>query len=136
MGIEASEILQVGALLGTKLSINEFVAYLDLVALQDSLSPRSFTIATFALCGFANLGSVAILIGGIGTLAPERKGELAKLGLKMMFAGALACLVHALLPFFCVTTGSDCIRRLHDRMVVNRHNLTQPKADAVPEGAD
>ncbi|MBN2341913.1 MAG: NupC/NupG family nucleoside CNT transporter [Deltaproteobacteria bacterium] len=95
MGVETGEVMQVGALLGTKLSINEFVAYLDLVALNESLSPRSFTIATFALCGFANLGSVAILIGGIGTLAPERKSELAKMGLKTMLAGALGSFLTA-----------------------------------------
>lgn len=95
MGIESGDVLQVGALLGTKISINEFVAYLDLVASKDALTPRSFTIATFALCGFANLGSVAILIGGIGTLAPERKSDLARLGLKTMLAGALASFLTA-----------------------------------------
>lgn len=95
MGIESKEIFDVGALLGTKLSVNEFVAYLDLVNLKETLSPRSFTIATFALCGFANLGSVAILIGGISALVPERKKDLATLGLKAMLAGALASFLTA-----------------------------------------
>ncbi|MFQ5709984.1 MAG: NupC/NupG family nucleoside CNT transporter [bacterium] len=90
MGIEPADVLAFGHLLGTKISINEFVAYIDLGALKDQISPRSFTIATYALCGFANFSSIAIQIGGIGGIAPDRKHDLAKLGLKAMFAGALA----------------------------------------------
>ena len=90
MGVPIDEIFDVGQLLGTKVSINEFVAYLDLTALKDELSPRSFTICTYALCGFANFSSIAIQIGGIGSIAPERKTDLAKLGLKAMMGGALA----------------------------------------------
>ena len=95
MGIETSDVMQVGALIGTKLSVNEFVAYLHLLGLRETLSPRSFTIATYALCGFANLGSIGILIGGIGALAPERKSDLARMGLKTMLAGALSSFLTA-----------------------------------------
>ena len=90
MGVPLEDVFKVGQLLGTKVSVNEFVAYLDLTALKDELSPRSFTICTYALCGFANFSSIAIQIGGIGSIAPERKTDLAKLGLKAMIGGALA----------------------------------------------
>ena len=79
-----------GWLLGTKISINEFVAYLEFTKMLETLSPRSVIIGTYALCGFANFSSIAIQIGGIGSIAPERRSELAKLGLRAMFAGALA----------------------------------------------
>ncbi len=90
MGIETADVLSVGYLLGTKISLNEFVAFVQLGEWRDTLSPRSFTIATYALCGFANFSSIAIQIGGIGGIAPDRKRDLAKIGLKAMFAGALA----------------------------------------------
>ncbi|MFQ6114549.1 MAG: NupC/NupG family nucleoside CNT transporter [bacterium] len=90
MGVELSDALAFGHLLGTKISINELVAYLDLAALKDQLSPRSFIIGTYALCGFANFGSIAIQIGGIGGIAPDRRHDLAKIGIKAMLAGALA----------------------------------------------
>ena len=90
MGVDFKDLLEVGHLLGTKVSLNEFVAYVDLAALKGTLTPRSFTIATYALCGFANFSSIAIQIGGIGSIVPERRHELAKLGLKAMFGGALA----------------------------------------------
>ena len=90
MGVEPKDMLQVGNLLGTKISINELVAYVDLAALKGTISPRSYIIATYALCGFANFGSIAIQLGGIGSIAPMRRGDLAKIGLKAMFGGALA----------------------------------------------
>lgn len=90
MGVDPKDILDVGFLLGTKISINEFVAYVDLAHIKDQISPRSFTIATYALCGFANFSSIAIQIGGIAALVPERRKELAQLGLRAMIAGALA----------------------------------------------
>jgi len=90
MGIETADVLKFGYLLGTKISINEFVAFVQLGEWRDVLSPRSFTIATYALCGFANFSSIAIQIGGIGSIAPERKHDLAKLGMKAMIGGALA----------------------------------------------
>src|SRR5579875_1837063 len=85
----------VGNLLGTRMILNEFVAFLDLGKVKAILSPRSFVIATFALCGFANLSSIAIQIGGIGALAPSRKSDLARLGLKAMFVGTLANFMSA-----------------------------------------
>jgi concentrative nucleoside transporter, CNT family len=75
--------------------LNEFVAFVSLSKLKAILQPRSFVIATFALCGFANLSSIAIQIGGIGSLAPSRKSDLARLGLKAMFVGTLANFMSA-----------------------------------------
>jgi CNT family concentrative nucleoside transporter len=85
----------VGNLLGTRMVINELIAYSDLGALKGTLDPRSFTIATFALCGFANLSSIGIQIGGIGALIPERRNELARLGIRAMLAGTMANLMSA-----------------------------------------
>jgi CNT family concentrative nucleoside transporter len=85
----------VGGLLGTRMVINELIAYSNLGALKGSLDPRSFTIATFALCGFANISSIGIQIGGIGALIPERRNELARLGLRAMLAGTMANLMSA-----------------------------------------
>lgn len=90
MGVNWHDALNVGYLMGAKISINEFVAYIDLVGMKSQLSPRSFTIATYALCGFANLSSIAIQIGGIAALVPERRKDLARLGGRAMIAGALA----------------------------------------------
>jgi concentrative nucleoside transporter, CNT family len=91
MGVPWSECGQVGALLGERVVLNEFFAYLHLSQQGATLSPRSAEIATYALCGFANFGSIAIQIGGIGALVPERRGELAQLGIKSMLGGLLAC---------------------------------------------
>ena len=92
MGVPWSEASTVGNLLGMKIAANEFVGYLKLSQLvaEGQLSERSITIATYALCGFANFGSIGITIGGIGALAPKRRSELARMGLKTMFGGALA----------------------------------------------
>ncbi len=95
LGADASDLGQVGSLLGTKIALNEFVAYIELGHLKHILSERSFAIATYALCGFANFGSIGIQIGGISALAPERRGDLAKLGLKAMFGGAIASWITA-----------------------------------------
>ncbi len=75
--------------------LNEFVAFVDLGKIGSTLDPKSFVITTFALCGFANLSSVAIQIGGIGGLAPSRKSDLARLGLKAMMAGTMANFMSA-----------------------------------------
>jgi concentrative nucleoside transporter, CNT family len=75
--------------------VNEVVAFQQLGTLRGSLDPRSFTIATFALCGFANFSSIGIQIGGIGALAPEQRGNLAKLGIRAMLAGTMANLMSA-----------------------------------------
>ena len=95
MGVPFKEAMDVGALMGTKLVFNEFIAYLDLTALKPVLSQKSIVVATFALCGFANLGSIAIQIGGIGELAPNRRKDLAKLGVKALFCGTLASYLSA-----------------------------------------
>jgi len=97
MGVPWHDSGTVGGLLGTRMVLNEFIAYAQLGPLKASLSPVSFTIATFALCGFANIGSVGIQIGGIGALAPERKHDLARLGFKAMIAGTLANFLSATL---------------------------------------
>ncbi len=92
MGVPWSEAAVFGNLLGTKIAVNEFMGYIELGAAAESgaLSPRSVVIGTYALCGFANFSSIAIQIGGIGTIAPERRADVAALGLKAMFGGALA----------------------------------------------
>ena len=95
MGVPFAEASTVGSLMGTKLVFNEFIAYMDLSQLQSTLSPKSVIIASFALCGFANLGSIAIQIGGIGELAPTRRKDLAKLGFKALICGTLASYVSA-----------------------------------------
>ncbi len=95
IGIPWKDCLHVGNLLGTRMSINEFVAYIELGRLSGTISPRSFTIATFALCGFANFSSIGIQIGGISALAPNRRSDLAKLGFRAMLAGTMANLMSA-----------------------------------------
>ncbi|MBN1787280.1 MAG: hypothetical protein JW806_02690 [Sedimentisphaerales bacterium] len=95
MGVEWKDALVVGEILGKRTVLNEFIAYLDLARVKDVISPRSFAITTYALCGFANLGSIAILIGGLSTLVPERRKEFATLGFKSMIAGMLACFMTA-----------------------------------------
>jgi CNT family concentrative nucleoside transporter len=97
MGVPWHDSGTVGSLLGERMVLNEFIAYAHLGPLKASLSPVSFTIATFALCGFANLSSVGIQIGGIGALAPERKHDLARLGFRAMIAGTLANFLSATL---------------------------------------
>ena len=96
MGIPWAEARIVGQLMGLKTILNEFVAYLALsqhAGEASALSSRSFIIATYALCGFANFGSVAIMIGGIGGIAPERRGDLARLGLRSLIAGTIATML-------------------------------------------
>jgi CNT family concentrative nucleoside transporter len=95
MGVSWKDASTVGNLLGTRLVLNEFVAFLQLGPLKPQLDPRSFVIATYALCGFANFSSIAIQIGGIGALAPNRKSDLARLGLRAVAAGTLANFMSA-----------------------------------------
>ena len=90
LGVPWIDAPVVGNLLGTRMVLNEFVAYAELGSMKAALDPRSFTIATFALCGFANFSSIGIQIGGIGALAPERRHDLARLGLRAMLAGTFA----------------------------------------------
>ena len=95
MGVPWHDASAIGDLLGTRLITNEFVAFVQLGPMQKTLDPRSFTIATYALCGFANLSSIAIQIGGIGALAPNRKSDLARLGLRAVAAGSMANFMSA-----------------------------------------
>lgn len=95
LGVTWQDAPIVGNLLGTRMVLNEFVAFAQLGPLKESLDPRSFTVATFALCGFANFSSIGIQIGGIGALVPERRHELARLGFRAMIAGTLANFVSA-----------------------------------------
>ena len=99
MGVPWEESANVGTLLGQKTVLNEFIAYDSLSKMNadpiSALSERSTVIATYALCGFANFGSIAILLGGIGTMAPSRRGELASLGIKALIAGTFACFLTA-----------------------------------------
>ena len=100
MGVPWSEAFAVGSLLGKKLVINEFVAYLDLQKQLSTLSQKSVVISTYALCGFANFSSIAIQLGGIGGIAPERRSDLAKLGIKCLIGGTLACFMTASIAGF------------------------------------
>jgi CNT family concentrative nucleoside transporter len=95
MGVAWNDCASIGNLLGTRLVLNEFVAFVDLGKIRATLDPKSFTIATYALCGFANFSSIAIQIGGIGALAPNRKPDLARLGLKAVMAGSMANFMSA-----------------------------------------
>ncbi len=90
MGVSWKDSLTVGNLLGLRMAVNEFIAFSKLGPIASTLDPRSVVITTYALCGFANFSSIAIQIGGIGSLAPSRRGDLAKLGLRAMLAGTLA----------------------------------------------
>jgi CNT family concentrative nucleoside transporter len=97
MGVPWAEAQTAGSLMGIKTILNEFVAYLELAALPpETLSPRSERIMLYALCGFANLGSLGILIGGLATMAPSRRDDVISLGLKSIVSGTLAtCLLGA-----------------------------------------
>jgi len=95
IGVPWHDCMAIGNLLGTRMALNEVIAYIALGAEKATLAPRSFTIATFALCGFANLGSIGMQIGGIGALVPERRNDLAKLGVRAMLAGTMANLISA-----------------------------------------
>jgi len=90
MGIDQGDVTLIGQILGKKVVLNEFIAYMDLIQLKEQLSDRSFTIATYAACGFANFGSVAIQIGGIGALEPDRRSDIAQLSMRSMIGGTLA----------------------------------------------
>jgi CNT family concentrative nucleoside transporter len=102
MGVPWQDCVNIGQILGERIVLNEFVGYLDLTtnAKQLALDPRSFTIATYALCGFANFSSIAIQVGGIGSLAPERRSEMAKIGFRAMIGGLLAAYMTASLAGF------------------------------------
>lgn len=100
LGVPWRDATAVGNLLGTRMVLNEFIAFAQLGPMKETLDPRSFTIATFALCGFANFSSIGIQIGGIGALVPERRHDLARLGLRAMLAGTLANFMTAIIVGF------------------------------------
>jgi concentrative nucleoside transporter, CNT family len=95
IGVPWHDAPAIGNLLGTRMTLNEFVAFAQLGTMKGSLDARTFTIATFALCGFANFSSIGIQIGGIGALAPEQRTQLAKFGIRAMLAGTMANLMSA-----------------------------------------
>jgi hypothetical protein len=93
MGVPWADCPTIGGLLGTRMILNEFIAYLELMKAE--CSARAYVIATYALCGFANLGSIAVQIGGISAMAPSRRADLARLGMRAMLAGTLATFLTA-----------------------------------------
>jgi len=95
LGVPWHDCSAIGQLLGERLVTNEFIAFIDLGKIKSQLDPHSFTIATYALCGFANFSSIAIQLGGIGALAPTRKGDLARLGMRAVMAGTMANFMSA-----------------------------------------
>lgn len=95
IGVPWDEMLHAGSFIGQKVIVNEFFAYINFVEIKETLSPATQAIVTFALCGFANLSSIAILLGGIGSMAPNRRPDIAKLGMKAMIAATLANLMSA-----------------------------------------
>ena len=95
MGVPAKDCVAIGSVLGERIVLNEFIGYLSLTAKKANLDERSMILTTYALCGFANFSSIAIQIGGIGALAPNRRGDLAALGLRAMIGGLLACYLTA-----------------------------------------
>ena len=95
MGIPWSEALAAGTLLGEKIVLNEFIAYLSLAQMGEALSPRSAIIMSYALCGFANFSSIGILIGGISSLVPDRQHDVASLGMRALFGGTIAAMITA-----------------------------------------
>ncbi len=91
MGVAPKDVMAIGQMLGERIVLNEFIGYISLSKAQSQLDPRSYQIAVYALCGFANFASVAIQIGGIGGLEPSRRTDLAQLGMRAMVGGLLAC---------------------------------------------
>ena len=95
MGVPTADIDAVGGMLGTKFIANEMLGYIDLVSVKDMIANKSFVIASIALCGFGNLSSIAIQIGGIGELAPNQRKNLSRLGVKALICGTMASYMSA-----------------------------------------
>ena len=95
MGVPANDCMTIGGILGERIVLNEFIGYLSLTSPNTHVDERSFVLATYALCGFANFASIAIQVGGIGSLAPERRGDMARLGMRAMTGGLLASYLTA-----------------------------------------
>ena len=100
LGVPWDEAIIAGSFIGQKIVVNEFVAYLDFINYRDTLSAHTQAIVTFALCGFANLSSIAILLGGLGGMAPSRRKDIARLGLRAVLAGSMANLMSAAIAGF------------------------------------
>jgi CNT family concentrative nucleoside transporter len=97
IGVPWADAVEAGSLIGQKLIVNEFYAYASFVQVKEALAPETQVIVTFALCGFANLSSIAILLGGLGSIVPSRRRDIARLGLKAVIGGTLANLMSATL---------------------------------------
>jgi CNT family concentrative nucleoside transporter len=95
IGVPWQDAIQVGGLIGQKIVLNEFIAYLQLAQIQDTLTDHGRLVATYALCGFANFSSIAIQLGGIGGLAPERRSDIARLGMRAVLGGSIATFMTA-----------------------------------------
>jgi CNT family concentrative nucleoside transporter len=130
MGVPWSECQLVGEFLGEKTVLNEFIAYLDLAERGTDLSPRTKIITTYALCGFANFGSVAILIGGISTIVPERRKDLARFGLRSLVGGTLAALMTATVAGMFLAPGSPIFEKGQEAF--HQETLTMSRMDAGP----
>jgi len=105
LGVPWHEANIAGSFIGQKLVLNEFVAFVNFADVIDTLTPKTQAIITFALCGFANFSSIAICLGGIGTLAPSRRKDLARLGMRALMAATLANLMSAALAGFFLSLG-------------------------------
>ena len=143
MGVPLQDATTVGGLMGTKMVINEFVAYSRMAPMIDGelLDPKSIIIATFALCGFANFSSVAMLIGGLGELAPDRKHDLAKLGIRAMFCGTLASYLSASIAGILYTDPAAAANQsmalpitiiIIASLIIFGFNIAAKKSDKVP----
>ncbi|RJG51381.1 NupC/NupG family nucleoside CNT transporter [Motilimonas pumila] len=107
MGVPAGEVIQAGSLIGQKMVLNEFVAYFSFVDIREGLSGQTQVIMTFALCGFANFSSIAILLGGLGTIAPSRRPDIAKFGIRAVIAGSLSNFMSATLAGLFMALGAS-----------------------------
>jgi CNT family concentrative nucleoside transporter len=135
IGIDSSEAGAFGSLLGKRLVANELLAYIDLMN-NTSLSPRTYVLATYAFCGFANLGSIAIQIGGIGAIAESRKKDLARLGMRAMFAGTLASLFTATMVGVLLTDEEMAFQHYRHRAVQVTDHHYQKKIDYLAHFID
>ena len=124
MGIPWKECVRAGGILGTRTVVNEFLAYIQLSSAKSEFSLRTNMILTYALCGFANFSSIGIQLGGIGGIAPERRSDLAKLGLRAMIGGTLAAFMTACVAGF-LLSDDDLLRRAQERAAIRNVSVEQ-----------